>query len=199
MSGNVWDTRYAGAVYMYGTTPNDFLRERAGALPAGGRVLCLAEGEGRNAVFLAERGFTVTGVDGSKVGLEKAQRLAQERGVTIETVVADLREYDLGRSRWDAVVSIWAHLPPDVRAALHPRIVEALVPGGVLLLEHYHPKQVGYGTGGPPDPAMLVTRADLERDFAALEVVHAFEGERVVGEGTGHQGKSFVTQLVARR
>lgn len=195
----VWDERYAGERFLYGTTPNDFLREQIAALPAGGRVLCLAEGEGRNAVFLAERGFVVTGVDGSKVGLEKAQRLASERRVTLETVVADLRDYELGTAKWDAIVSIWCHLPPELRATLHPRIVTALEPGGVLLLEHYHPKQLGYGTGGPPDAKLLVTRAELERDFAALKVLHAFEGERDVHEGSGHGGTSYVTQFLARR
>ena len=196
---NPWDTRYAGDAFMYGTAPNDFLRERVGALPAAGKVLCLAEGEGRNAVFLAEQGFQVTGVDGSRVGLEKAKRLAQQRGVKLETIVADLRDFDLGVARWDAIVSIWCHVPPDLRAALHPKIVAALAPGGVFLLEHYHPRQLGYGTGGPPDAKLLVTRADLERDFAGLEVLHAYEGERDVQEGSGHAGKSYVTQFLARR
>ena len=162
-------------------------------------MLCLAEGEGRNAVFLAERGFQVTGVDGSKVGLEKAKRLARERGVKLETIVADLREYDPGSARWDAIVSIWCHLPPDLRAALHPKLVTALAPGGVLLLEHYHPRQLEYRTGGPPDAKLLVTREELERDFASLSVLHAFEGERDVHEGSGHGGASYVTQLIARR
>ena len=198
-SNNPWDTRYAGEAFMYGTAPNDFLREQTGVLPPGGQVLCLAEGEGRNAVFLAERGFAVTGVDGSKVGLEKAQRLAQQRGVKLETIVADLREFDLGTAKWDAIVSIWCHVPPDLRASLHPKIVAGLKPGGVLLLEHYHPHQLTYGTGGPPDAKLLVTRADLERDFAELKVLHAFEGERDIHEGSGHAGKSFVTQFIARR
>ena len=198
-SGNIWDSRYAGDAFMYGTAPNDFLREQVAVLPAGARVLCLAEGEGRNAVFLAERGFVVTGVDGSKVGLEKAQKLAAQRGVKLENIVADLREFELGTAKWDAIVSIWCHVPPDLRASLHPKIVAALKPGGVFLLEHYHPKQLGYGTGGPPDAKLLVTRADLEHDFAALKVLHAFEGERDIHEGSGHAGKSFVTQFIARR
>lgn len=196
---NPWDQRYAGESFLYGTAPNDFLRAQVGALPKGGRVLCLAEGEGRNAVFLAERGFQVTGVDGSKVGLEKAQRLARERGVKLETIVADLRDFELGTARWDAIVSIWCHLPPELRAALHPKLVAALAPGGVLLLEHYHPKQLDYRTGGPPDAKLLVTREELERDFRELTVLHAFEGEREIQEGTGHGGTSYVTQLLARR
>jgi SAM-dependent methyltransferase len=198
-TSNPWDARYEGAQFMYGTEPNDFLRERVGALPVGGTVLCLAEGEGRNAVFLAQHGFNVTGVDGSTVGLAKAQRLARERGVTIQTVVADLRDYDPGVAQWDAVVSIWCHLPPTLRATLNPRVVAALKPNGVLLLEHYHPRQVTYGTGGPPDAALLVTREALEHDFAQLSPIYAFEGERVVHEGHGHEGNSFVTQFLARR
>ncbi|MDP1823452.1 MAG: class I SAM-dependent methyltransferase [Archangium sp.] len=198
-ANNPWDTRYSGEAFMYGTAPNDFLREQVGVLPPGGRVLCLAEGEGRNAVFLAGRGFQVTGVDGSKVGLDKAQRLARERGVKLETIVADLRDFDLGTGRWDAIVSIWCHVPPDLRASLHPRIIAALAPGGVFLLEHYHPKQLEYGTGGPPDAKLLVTRSELEHDFAGLTVLHASEGEREIQEGTGHAGKSFVTRFIARR
>ncbi len=196
---NFWDERYAGDRFMYGTEPNEFLRERAIALPAGGRVLCLAEGEGRNAVHLAERGFIVTGVDGSAVGLAKARGLAGQRGVTITTVVEDLARYELGDGCWDGIVSIWCHLPRPLRASLHPRIVQALAPGGVLLLEHYHPRQVGYGTGGPPDPAMLVTLAELRHDFAELDELHGAETERDIAEGSGHHGRSAVTQFVGRR
>lgn len=198
-SNNPWDTRYAGEAFMYGTAPNDFLREQVGGLPPAGRVLCLAEGEGRNAVFLAERGFQVTGVDGSKVGLDKAQRLAGERGVKLETIVADLRDFDLGTARWDAIVSIWCHVPPELRKALHPKIAAALAPGGVFLLEHYHPRQIEYRTGGPPDPKLLLTRSELQHDFKGLKVLHAFEGEREIHEGSGHAGKSFVTQFIAQR
>jgi SAM-dependent methyltransferase len=198
-TNNLWDTRYAGEQFMYGTEPNDYLRERVDVLPTGGAVLCLAEGEGRNAVFLAARGFAVTGVDGSAVGLAKAQRLAAAKGVQLHTVVGDLRAFELGTARWDAIVSIWCHLPPDLRALLHPKIVLALRPGGVLLLEHYHPRQLEFGTGGPPDPTLLMTRHELEQSFGALTPLHVFEGERVVHEGHGHAGPSYVTQFLARR
>lgn len=194
-----WDERYGDDSFFYGTDPSDFLREQAHLLTSGADVLCLAEGEGRNAVFLAERGLRVTGVDGSAVGLEKARRLATERGVAIETVVADLGAWDLGDARWDAVVSIWTHLPEAVRASLHPRVARALRPGALLLLEHYHPRQIAYGTGGPSDPAMMTTLAELDASFPGWERLHAFEGERDVHEGKGHGGLSFVTQVVLRR
>jgi len=198
-SNNPWDERYGGSSFMYGTEPNDFLRAHVADLPSGGEVLCLSEGEGRNAVFLAMKGLRVTGVDSSSVGLEKAQRLAAERGVRIETVVADLLGWDLGHVRWDAIVSIWAHLPAGLRATLHPRVARSLRPGGVLLLEHYHPKQIAFGTGGPPDPTMMVTLEELDGAFLGWERLHAFEGERDVSEGRGHEGRSYVTQLVARK
>jgi SAM-dependent methyltransferase len=199
MAENIWDQRYAGETFFYGTEPNDFLKERAQAIPAGGAVLCLAEGEGRNAVHLAQRGFRPTAVDGSATGLAKARALAAQRGVVVQTVHADLQVHEPGEAAWEGVVSIWCHLPPALRQLLHPRVLRALKPGGVLVLEHYHPRQLGYGTGGPKDPAMLLTLEELRRDFGALEELHAFEGERVVHEGAGHDGASFVTQFVARR
>jgi SAM-dependent methyltransferase len=199
MATNLWDERYAGSQFFYGKEPNDFLRAQAPVLPPAGRVLCLAEGEGRNAVFLAGLGHRVTGVDGSPVGLEKARALAAERKVSIETVQADLADFELGVEAWDAVVSIWCHLSLELRTQLHRRIAAALRPGGVVLFEHYHPRQLGYGTGGPKDVALLLTLDELRRDFAALEALHTLEGERLVKEGTGHGGRSFVTQFVARR
>jgi hypothetical protein len=139
------------------------------------------------------------GVDSSAVGLAKAERLAAERGVPLTTVVADLSVWELGDACWDGVVSIWAHLPAPVRAALHPRLARALRPGGVLLLEHYHPRQLGYGSGGPNDPTMMLTLDELHAAFGGWAHEHAFEGERVVIEGNGHGGKSYVTQAILRK
>lgn len=196
---NPWDERYAGSDYLYGTEPNAFLRAQVETLPNGGQILCLAEGEGRNAVFLAAQGHRVTGVDGSSIGLAKAQQLAAERGVHLETIVADLGQWDLGHERWHGIVSIWAHLPEPLRRDLHPRIGRALRPGGVLLVEHYHPNQVDYGTGGPPDPTFMLTLLELDQTFGSWERLHGFEGERHVDEGGGHCGKSFVTQASYRK
>jgi SAM-dependent methyltransferase len=194
-----WDDRYSSAQYLYGTEPNEFLAEHCSALPAGGEILCLADGEGRNGVFLAAKGMRVTGVDSSAVGLAKAERLAAQRGVPFTAVVSDLSVWELGEARWDGVVSIWAHLPAPIRASLHPRLARALRPGGVLLLEHYHPRQLGYGTGGPADPTLMLSLDELDTVFAGWARVHAFEGERVVIEGSGHGGKSYVTQAILRK
>jgi SAM-dependent methyltransferase len=199
MATNMWDDRYGADTFFYGTEPNDFLKAQAPALPAGGAVLCLAEGEGRNAVFLAGLGHRVTAVDSSPVGLAKARRLAAERKVSVDTVVADLETYEPGVEAWDGVVSIWCHLPPELRHLVHRRIVRALRPGGVVLFEHYHPRQLEYGTGGPRDAALLLTLEELRSDFEGLEALHALEGERLVKEGAGHAGRSFVTQFLAQR
>ena len=194
-----WDKRYAEAGYHYGTEPNDFLRENAAAIPAGGAVLCLGEGEGRNAVFLARRGYRVTALDQSAVGLEKAARLAAANGVEIETVAADLDGYRIEHERWDGIVSIWCHLPSALRALIHRQIVVGLKPQGVFLLEAYTPDQIGRGTGGPQSVDLLPTRSELRLQLAGLDLMHALERERMVTEGSGHTGLAEVVQIIARR
>ncbi|HEU0035185.1 MAG TPA: class I SAM-dependent methyltransferase [Kofleriaceae bacterium] len=196
----MWDERYREPGFAYGSEPNDFLAANAERyLPAGGEVLCLAEGEGRNAVFLAARGFRVTGVDASSVGLAKARALAAERGVAIETVVADLAEHDLGVARWDGIVSIWCHTPSALRASLHHGVVAALRPGGVFLFEAYTPAQLAYKTGGPPVADMLMTADGLRAELAGLDIVVADETIREIHEGKYHDGTSAVVQLIARK
>ena len=194
-----WDERYAEPGFAYGTAPNAFLAQNAGRIPAAGNVLSLAEGEGRNAVFLAQRGFRVTAVDGSAVGLEKARQLAARSGVEIETIVADLATFELGKNQWDGIVSIWCHVSSAVRARLHPAIVAALRPGGVLLLESYTPKQLEYKTGGPPSADLLTTQAELEHQLSGLGFLSCQEKTREVREGKYHNGMSAVVQLIARK
>lgn len=198
-----WDARYANEQgYVFGTAPNDFLRAVAGTLRPGGRILCLAEGEGRNAVFLAERGHAVTAVDQSAVGLTKARRLASERGVLprVTLVVADLLRHDLGMEAWDAVVWIFLHLPPPDRLSLLQRAAVALAPGGLLVLECYTPRQVHWKTGGPIQaPELLMELADLQRGSSGLETLLGRECERDVLEGSGHTGRADVVQWLARK
>ncbi len=193
-----WEERYRTDEYVFGTEPNDFLRQHAPIL-VGPRVLCLAEGEGRNAVFLAEQGFEVSSVDLTEAGVAKTRRLAAERGVTVDAIVGDLAQYSLGRDRWDSIVSIFAHVPPTVRRDLHRRVVEALRPGGVLLLEAYTPDQLGRGTGGPQVPELTMSLAALRDELAGLEFEHGVEVVRDVVEGPGHTGEGAVVQVIARR
>ena len=194
----MWNERYAEKDLAYGAEPNDFLKEVAGRIPAG-PVLCLAEGQGRNAVFLAGRGHEVLAVDQSPVGLQRARDLATERGVTIETRVSDLGAFAFEAERYAGIVSIWAHLPPDLRKVVHRKCVGSLMPGGVMVLEAYTPSQVGRGTGGPPDPALCMTAAGLRAELAGLEFEILAERERDVAEGTYHNGRSVVVQMLARK
>jgi len=194
-----WNQRYAGEDYAYGTEPNDFLVAQAPLLPAGRPVLCLADGEGRNGVWLASRGFAVTSLDVARQGLEKAQALAKRAGVPIETVHADITRHELGENRWGGIVSIFLHLPPRARAALHARCVRALAPGGVYVYESYGKRQPAFGTGGPPEVELLARLDDVVDELAGLEIVHRFDGVRAVHEGRHHHGDAHVVQVVARR
>lgn len=194
----MWDERYDTDEYVYGRDPNSFLAEHAASIPAG-RVLCLAEGEGRNAVHLAGLGFEVVAVDSSAVGLDKAERLATEAGVAIETAVADLAKFDVPENSFTGVVSIFCHLPPPLRADLHRRVVRGLQPGGTLLLEGFTPEQLDYRTGGPPDAALMMTLSELRRELDGLDIVLGRELIRPVHEGRLHHGDSAVVQVVARK
>src|SRR4051794_22311797 len=179
---NMWNQRYASEEFVYGTKPNSFLAQSAHLLVS--PVLSLAEGEGRNCVFLASLGFDVLGVDSSDVGLAKAQGLSALKGVTIRTEVADLSVYEPPKNAFGAVVSIFAHLPSESRKRLYPLVELILKPGGIILLEAYAKAQIYRETGGPKDVDMLMDRAALERQFPTCEVIVCQEIEREVVEGT---------------
>jgi SAM-dependent methyltransferase len=198
MSSQFWDDRYRADEYAYGRAPNEFLRAQAHRIPPG-RVLCLAEGEGRNAVFLAGLGYEVTAVDFSVEGLRKAERLARAEHVHIETVHADLAEYEPDHDAFTGIVSIFGHLPPLVRKQVHAWVPRALRSGGVFILEAYTPKQLAFDTGGPRDVAMLMTLAGLEEELAPLTIAIGREVEREIHEGAFHGGPSATVQLVAVR
>lgn len=194
----MWDERYSQDEYVYGTEPNDFLRQHLGAIPKG-RVLSLCEGEGRNAVFMATQNYDVTGVDSSSIGLAKAQKLAAKHNVTITTRLADMADFSIDENAWEGVVSIFCHIPPQMRAELHRQVVAGLKPGGVLLLEAYTPAQLALGTGGPKVKEMTMTSEDLRSELKGLEFELIQELERDVTEGIFHTGKGAVVQLIARK
>ncbi|HEY5703945.1 MAG TPA: class I SAM-dependent methyltransferase [Terrimicrobiaceae bacterium] len=193
----MWNQRYSSDEFAYGTEPNSFLAQNANILI--GPVLSLAEGEGRNAVFLASLGLDVLGVDGSEVGLAKAQKLATSRGLVIRTEVADLATYEPPENFYGSVVSISAHLPSDIRKRLHRLVERCLKPGGIILLEAYTKAQVARNTGGPKDLDMLMARMDLEKEFPNCEPILSQEIERDVIEGKFHTGLASVVQFIARR
>lgn len=193
-----WDQRYSEPGWAYGTEPNDFLKAEVATIPLG-EVLCMAEGEGRNAVFLAARGYRVLAVDQSAAGLAKAHTLATERGVSVRTLQADLADYDFGSELWQGIVSIFVHLPAPLRRLVHRRAAQALAPGGILLLEAYAPAQLELGTGGPREPERLCSLEDLLEDFKGLEILIGRELRRDVMEGKFHKGPGAVVQILARK
>ncbi len=198
----MWDERYSEAEFAFGTEPNDFLREEFARIPANGRVLCLAEGEGRNAVFLAEQGYQVTAMDLSAVGLRKAEQLAKDRGVTITTQVADLADYEFGEDKWDGIVSIWAHLPETVRQYVHAQITPALRTKGVFLIEAYTEQQLEMDAVGGPSATQkerFNSLDALQTELAGLEEVVGIEKRRMISEGSRHQGLSAVVQFIAKK
>jgi len=195
---NMWDERYATDTYLFGTEANDFLLEHAMILPVG-QTLSIGEGEGRNAVFLAGLGYNVTALDFSAVALEKAQKLAEQKQVDIETLCTDLDTYHFEANRWDAIVSIFCHLPGPMRKRVHQQIVTALRPSGLFILEAYTPGQLQYGTGGPPVEAMMMNLESLKRELSGLEFIYAVETTREIHEGECHHGMSAVVQIIARR
>jgi SAM-dependent methyltransferase len=197
---NFWDQRFSEPGYKYGTAPNAFVFEQASRLPAGARVLVPGDGEGRNGAWLAQQGHRVLSVDSSRVGLAKARALARDRGVTIEALHADLTEWTPAPASCDAIVLTFVHLPATVRRDVHRRLACALVPAGWLILEAFHPRQLGHSSGGPKDIDMLVTLAALRDDFAGLlDEQLGVETETLLDEGPGHQGPAAVTRYVGQR
>ncbi|MDC0611819.1 class I SAM-dependent methyltransferase [Vibrio sp.] len=195
----MWDDIYNNEDYVYGKSANDFLANNVHILPANGKILCLADGEGRNSVFLAQKGFDVTAVDLSEVALIKAQALANDHGVDIKFIKADLEQFDLGSHEWDGIVSIFCHLPGGIRQALHKRIELALKPNGVYLAESYTPKQLEFKTGGPGNPDLMVTQEILLNELPKLSFTLLHETERVIHEGFKHNGQSHVVQAIATK
>ncbi len=199
MSSTFWNERYSSGELVYGGAPNEFLASVADRLPRRGTALDIGAGEGRNAIFLASLGLDVLAMDQSEVGMQKAQRLAQECGLALRTLAADLRDYDAGSGAFDVVSSIFVHLPGELRRLVHRRIGAWLKPGGVFVLEAYAPDQIQRGTGGPKDPAMLASLDELIEEIGGMTIEHSAALVRNVTEGEFHSGEASVVQIVARK
>ena len=193
-----WNEKFANTEYAYGTEPNEFLAASVAKLKPGA-ALSLAEGEGRNAVWLAQQGFTVSSIEQSEKGVAKTLRLALQRGVIVMAERGELETFHIQPNSWDLIVSIYAHTPQELRRKLHRQVVAGLKPGGVFILEAYTPAQIPNNTGGPKDASLMPTAELLRSELNGLVFDHIAEVERDVVEGSLHTGTAHVVQVVAHR
>jgi len=196
---NIWDERYAMDGYLFGTQANAFLLSQQALLKQGAYCLAVADGEGRNGVWLAERGLRVLSVDSSAVAVNKARTLAQQRGVKVDFELADLLQWDWGENRFDVVVAIFIQFAgPEQRKQMFADIKRCIKPGGLLLLQGYTPRQLEYGTGGPSQAENLYTEALLRDIFSDWEILHLRVHDDFISEGSAHHGMSALIDMVAR-
>lgn len=189
---DVWDQRYKEEDYFYGEEENHFLRKCGSVFPKGSRILCVAEGEGRNAIFLAGLGHEVTAVDFSKEAREKALKLSERRGVKIDYILSSLEDFEFGEQKWDGIVSVFAHLPSQIRKVVYPKLEKSLKEQGIFIIEAYTPAQLQYGTGGPKDLDMLMSVSKLSEELPLIRWNMLSEENVILSEGKGHQGESAV-------
>jgi len=197
-NGQSWDDRYAEEGFAFGDQPNDFLVEVEQAIPRGD-ALVVGDGDGRNGVWLAMQGHKVTTIDLSPVGVEKAKHLAASRGTSINAQVGDLETFEMGDGAWNSIVSIFCHLPSELRGQVHANVKRALKSGGVFVLEAYTKANIGRGVGGPQNDDLTVELAELERDFAGWTLEVHRVAERNIVEGKYHNGMSSTVQFLARK
>jgi SAM-dependent methyltransferase len=195
-----WNRRFAEDGFLFGTEPNAWLRDHAGVWQPGQRVLSVADGEGRNSVWLAQRGLVVDAFDIAELGVAKARRLAAEQGVEVNFTVSDCGTFPWTEAAYDGVAAIFVQFAdPALRERLFADIRRCLKPGGTLVLQGYTPRQLVYRTGGPPIESHLYTEALLHAAFADMDITALLEYEAELAEGSGHRGHSALIGLVARR
>jgi cyclopropane fatty-acyl-phospholipid synthase-like methyltransferase len=195
-----WEKRFSVPDYIFGTEPNVFLKAQAALLPPTGTALAIADGEGRNGVWLAERGLDVVSIDWSSTAQRKAQDLARQRGVPLRTARVDLVTWEWPIAAYDVIAAIFFQfLTPPERERVFAGIRQALRPGGLILIEGYRPEQLNYKTGGPSQVENLYTRRLLEDAFAGFSELQIHEHDSMTAEGTGHVGMAALIDLVGRK
>jgi SAM-dependent methyltransferase len=195
---NQWDERFGGNEYVYGKDPNAFFAEQLESLMIGS-ILFPCEGEGRNAVYAASKGWYTVAFDGSFQGKVKAEKLALEKKVDIHYVLGNAETIDFPKDSFDAIVLIFAHFPETIRSIIHHKMVTWLKPGGTLVLEVFNPLQIPYTSGGPKDISMLYTKQMIQSDFKELSTIMISEEETVLNEGPLHQGIAQVLRFVGKK
>ena len=193
-----WDERYGVEEYAYGKEPNLFLKENFKKIPKG-NVLCVADGEGRNGVWLAKNGYTVTSIDFSPKAIEKTNRLAQENNVSINTKCGDLLDYNFGKNKYDGIVSIFAHFKVEEMNKLHSQYLRALKPNGVFFMEVFAKEQLPLKTGGPKDISLLYDTQDIQNSIPSGKIELLKKDVVYLHEGDMHDGKAIVVRAIIRK
>ncbi len=195
-----WNARFGAEGYLFGTEPNSFLASQRHLLRPGQAALAIADGEGRNGVWLAEQGLDVLSIDFSPIALAKARQLAERRGVALKTEVVDVAAWEWGAARFDVVAAIFVQFAaPPLRRLMFQRIRDVLRPGGALILQGYRPEQIEYKTGGPSHRENMYTAALLREAFDGFEILHLREHDDAIREGTAHVGMSALIDFAARK
>ncbi|MBT2641397.1 class I SAM-dependent methyltransferase [Bacillus sp. ISL-41] len=197
--GNPWNERFGSEQYVYGEEPNLFIKKQADRLEKGRKVVCFAEGEGRNAVYLARQGLEVTAYDYAQNGLEKTEALAHRYGVNIKTKQKDLIQDEVPVEEFDAAIMVFGHFSKQDQKTVFDKLVSAVKPGGIVMLEVYSEDQIQYGTGGPKTLDMLYDPADLLQWLKGFKIMHFFYGEQERVEGQLHTGVGHVIQAIIEK
>lgn len=193
-----WNQRYAVADYIYGTEPNIFFKKHIDALKPG-KLLLPAEGEGRNAVYAAKKGWNIEAFDFSTYAREKAMSLATHNQISLEYEISSIEDYNFSENAYDAIGLIYVHLDPEVRIAFHHKIIKSLKHGGLLIFEAFSKQQLKHNSGGPKNEEWLFSLNELACDFATLHIIEKEEKKLNLAEGTGHQGEAEIIRFIAQK
>ncbi|WP_122893694.1 class I SAM-dependent methyltransferase [Arcobacter peruensis] len=192
-----WNSKFSRDGFLYGTKPNAFISSKIKLLRDKSQVLCLGEGEGRNAIFFAKKGYEVTALDASDIGLSKLQQRATEENLNIDTLCLDLNEWDTSH-KYDVIVASYLHMHKEDRISLFEKIEESLNDDGYFIGEFFSTKQINYSSGGPRDEDLLYTVDDFKKSFALCDK-EIYEQVTILDEGKGHQGEACVIRVVIQK
>lgn len=199
MSKEHWDNSFSDKDFVYGEGENVFINNQSHIIPVHSKVACFAEGEGRNAIYLAQLGHNVTTYDQSVVGLEKTKTLASQNNVEVETIEMDLTKEKVKSNQYDAAIMVFGHVPKEGQQFLMESMIDAVKPGGHIIFEVYSEAQLAYKTGGPQSVNMLYNPTDILHWIENYKCIHFYYGEAERNEGKRHTGLGHVIQVVIKK
>lgn len=199
MPKKFWDQSYASDTFVYGEVANEFVQKTSSMIPESAKIACYAEGEGRNAVYLATLGHDVTAFDLSTVGLDKTKQLAKKHHVHVKTVAKDLTKDDVPRDQFDVATLIYGHLPKSKQPILIEKVIDSVKQGGLVIIEVYSDDQINYKTGGPSSLEMLYDPKQMLQWIKPYKCLHFYYGEAKRYEGVRHTGLGHIIQVILQK